>query len=121
MRRIILLATVALIMTAMLAVLGAGTVAAHPHVAENSPQDQQIAHGQNHPGYSYDPATNLSTSCEGVLENPAAPSGPAFYGLESAHHGPDAGDPGKDEGCYAAHDDDAGATLPPPDANPGID
>jgi predicted lipoprotein with Yx(FWY)xxD motif len=117
MRRIILLATVALLMTAMVALLGAGTVAAHPHVAENSPQDQQIANGQNHPGYTYDADTNLSTSCD--------PSGtssdPAFYGLESAHHGPDAGDPGKDEGCYAAHDDDAGATLPPPDANPGID
>jgi hypothetical protein len=116
MRRIILLATVAVLMSTMVPLLGAGTVAAHPHVAENSPQDQQIANGQNHPGYSYDAATNLSTSCD--------PSGttsdPAFYGLESAHHGPDAGDPGKDEGCYAAHDDDEGVTLPPPDANPGI-
>ena len=116
MRRIILLATVALLMTTVVAFLGAGTVAAHPHVAEKSPHDQQIANGQNHPGYSYDPATNLSTSCD--------PSGtssdPAFYGLESAHHGPDAGDPGKDEGCYAALDDDGGATLPPPDTNPAI-
>ena len=115
MRRIILVATVALLMTAMVALLGAGTVAAHPHVAENSPQDQQIANGQNHPGYSYDPTTNLSTSCEGVLE-PAVPSGPAFYGLESAHHGPDAGDPGKGDGCYAAE-----GTPPPQDNNPAID
>jgi hypothetical protein len=121
MRRIILLATVALVMTAMLMVL-AGTAAAHPHVV-NNPADkpdheQQIAHGQNHPGYFVDPETGLSTSCEGVLENPAAPSGPAFYGLESAHHGPDAGDPGKDDGCYAAEDPDA---PPPPDTNPAID
>ena len=116
MRRITLLATVALLMMAMLAVLGAGTAAAHPHVAEKSPHDQQIANGQNHPGYSYDAATNLSTSCD----TSDSPGDPAFYGLESAHHGPDAGDPGKDEGCYAALDDDGGATLPPPDTNPGI-
>ena len=38
MRRIILLVTVALVVTTMVALLGAGTVAAHPHVAENSPQ-----------------------------------------------------------------------------------
>jgi hypothetical protein len=116
MRRIILLATVALLMTTMVALLGAGTVAAHPHVAEKSPHDQQIANGQNHPGYSYDAATNLSTSCD----TSDTPGDPAYYGLESAHHGPDAGDPGKDEGCYAALDDDGGETLPPPDTNPGI-
>jgi hypothetical protein len=119
MRRIILLATAALLMTAMLAVLSAGTAAAHPHVV-NNPADkpdheQQIAHGQNHPGYSYDAATNLSTSCD----TSATPGDPAFYGLESAHHGPDAGDPGKDEGCYAAEEDPLGP--PPPDTNPAID
>jgi hypothetical protein len=58
----------------------------------------------------------LSTSCD----TSDTPGDPAFYGLESAHHGPDAGDPGKDEGCYAALDDDGGATLPPPDTNPAI-
>ena len=119
MRRITLLATVALLMMAMLAVLGAGTAAAHSHVASNPDPDQQIANGQNHPAFAYDANTNLSTSCEGVNELPN--TGPAFYGLETAHHGPDAGDPGKDEGCYAAHDDDEGETLPPPDANPGIE
>jgi hypothetical protein len=115
MRRIILLATVAVLMTTMVALLGVGTVAAHPHVAENSPQDQQIANGQNHPGYSYDADTNLSTSCD----TSATPGDPAFYGLESAHHGPDAGDPGKDEGCYAATEDNG--VPPPPDTNPAID
>ena len=116
MRRIIFLATVAVLMTTMVALLGAGTVAAHPHVAENSPQDQQIANGQNHPGYSYDEGTNLSTSCD-----PDGTTGdPAYYGLESAHHGPDAGDPGKDEGCYAAVDDTPDPNPAPDDANPGI-
>ena len=113
MKRIILLATVALLMTTVVALLGAGTVAAHPHVAENSPQDQQIANGQNHPGYVYDSETGLSSSCES--ENDPN-SDPAFYGLESAHHGPDAGDPGKGDGCYAAE-----GTPPPQDNNPAID
>jgi len=25
---------------------------------------------------------------------------PAAYGLETAHHGPDAGEPGRGDGCY---------------------
>jgi hypothetical protein len=49
MRRIISLATVALLMTAMLAILGAGTAAAHPHLVSNPDHDQVIANGQNHP------------------------------------------------------------------------
>jgi hypothetical protein len=114
MRRIILLATLALLMTTMLALLGAGTVAAHPHVASNASHDQEIANGQNHPAFTYDAATNLSTSCD----TSTTPGDPAFYGLESAHHGPDAGDPGKDEGCYAATENDG--APPPPDTNPSI-
>ena len=103
-------------MTAMLAVLGAGPVAAHPHVALNAEHTQVIASGQNHPGFYIDPLTKLITSCDTA----ATPGDPAFYGLESAHHGPDAGDPGKDEGCYAALDNDAGLTLPPPPSNLAI-
>jgi hypothetical protein len=114
MRRIILLATVALLMTAMLAVLSAGTAAAHPHFVSNPDHDQTIANGQNHPGFVYDEDSDLSTMCEGV--NEPADSGPAGYGLETAHHGPDAGDPGKGDGCYAAEGE-----PPPPDTNPAID
>ena len=58
MRRSILLATVALLMTAMLAVLGAGPVAAHPHVALNAEHTQVIASGQNHPGFLLTPSLN---------------------------------------------------------------
>lgn len=29
---------------------------------------------------------------------------PAWYGLESAHHGPDAGEPGKGDECYMTSD-----------------
>jgi hypothetical protein len=110
MRRIILLATLALLMTAMLALL-AGTAAAHPHVVNNPNHSQQIANGQLHPVFVYDEGTNLSTACEGVIELP--------YGLETAHHGPDAGTPGKGDGCYAAEEDNA--APPPPDTNPAID
>jgi hypothetical protein len=103
-------------MTAMLAVLGTGTAMAHSHVASNANHVQPLANEQNHPAFAYDANTNLSTSCEGVNELPN--TGPAFYGLETAHHGPDAGNPGKDEGCYAAEGGAPG--IPPPDTNPGI-
>jgi hypothetical protein len=116
MRRIILLATVALLMTAMVALLGAGTVAAHPHEAENSPEEQVIANGQNHPTFTHDTTTKLSTACD----TEQTPGDPAYYGLESAHHGPDDGDPGKDEGCYAAVDDTPDDNPAPDDTNPGI-
>ena len=114
MRRIILLATVALLMTAMLAVLGAGPAAAHLHFIATPSHDQLIANGQNHPGFVVDSETGLITSCEGVLE--PANSGPAGYGLETAHHGPDAGTPGKGDECYAVVDD----APPPPVTNPVI-
>jgi hypothetical protein len=77
---------VALVTTAALAT---ATVAlAHPHQAEpgQGGTGQVIANGQNH-----GPFVN-GVSCGGD---------PAAYGLESAHHGPDAGTPGKaDDGCY---------------------
>jgi hypothetical protein len=114
MRRIILMITVALVMTAMLAVLGAATASAHPHFVPNPNHDQVIANGQNHPGFVVD-SEGLITMCEGVLE--PADSGPAGYGLETAHHGPDAGTAGKGDGCYAV----VAAAPPPPDTNPAID
>lgn len=59
----------------------AGPVSAHPHTVNG----QEIANGQNH-----GPFVN-GVSCGGD---------PAAYGLETAHHGPDAGTPGKSDGCY---------------------
>jgi hypothetical protein len=116
MKRIVLMVTVALVMAAMLAVL-AGTAAAHSHVVNNPNHTQELANAQNHPAFAFDPTTGLSTSCEGVNELPN--TGPAFYGLETAHHGPDAGTPGKADGCYAAVGGAPG--IPPPDTNPAID
>jgi hypothetical protein len=85
---------------------------AHPHVVSNPSHSQVLANGQNHPGFQPANADGLRLSCEGVLE--PANAGPAGYGLETAHHGPDAGRPGKGDGCYATVGD-------PADSNPAID
>src|ERR671919_1251032 len=98
MRRIILLATASLLMTSMVALLGAGMAAAHPHEVSTPGHDQVIANGQNHPGFVTDSEAGVITACEGV--NEPADTGPAGYGLETAHHGPDSGTRGKADGCY---------------------
>ena len=89
---------------ASLAILGslAGAIpaAAHPHIIEGN--GQVIANGQLHGPFT------AGVSCDGD---------PAAYGLESAHHGPDAGDPGKSDGCYQT----TGAVAPgADDENPAI-
>ena len=96
---------------ALVALSAAGSAGAHPHVAENASHVQLLADGQNHPGFQPVNEEGLRLSCAGVLD--PADSGPAGYGLETAHHGPDAGTPGKADGCYAV----AGN---PQDGNPGI-
>ena len=75
--------------TAALAVANALPAAAHPHQVSvaHQGQGQVIANGQNH-----GPFRN-GVSCGGD---------PAAYGLETAHHGPDSGTPGKADGCYEA-------------------
>lgn len=77
----------ALIAAAALALAIGGPVSAHPHRVSVAHQGagQVIANGQNH-----GPFTN-GVSCGGD---------PAAFGLETAHHGPDAGTPGKADGCY---------------------
>jgi hypothetical protein len=73
---------------AAVALLGPGAALAHPHQTSVAHQNegQVLANGQNHgPFFS-------GVSCGGD---------PAAYGLETAHHGPDAGTAGKADGCYA--------------------
>ena len=91
------------VVTLGLAIGSASTALAHPHVAANSSHEQQLANGQNHAPFSAD-----GTTCGGD---------PAAYGLESAHHGPDSGTPGKADGCYQVD------SMPPgtDDQNPAID
>jgi hypothetical protein len=79
MRRFVIACTFALaLVTPMVA-------SAHPHQVETPGTTQEIAHRQNH-----GPFQN-GVSCGGD---------PAAYGLETAHHGPDAGTPGRGDGCY---------------------
>jgi hypothetical protein len=76
-----------------LALTPSGSAFAHEHRVSVAHQGdnggQIIANGQLH-GLFNDPL-NPGVSCGGD---------PAGYGLESAHHGPDAGTPGKADGCY---------------------
>lgn len=88
-RRLTRTAAVVLAMTAVSLV--ATPAWAHPHQIDTNQNgvidtdDVQLANGQNH-----GPFVN-GVSCGGDS---------AAYGLETAHHGPDAGEPGKADGCY---------------------
>ena len=76
---------------------------AHPHTVETPDHTQPIANGQNHAPFV------AGVSCGGD---------PAAYGLETAHHGPDAGTPGRADGCYRT----TGGVPPGQDVeNPVID
>jgi hypothetical protein len=73
----------------------------HVHVVQTGHGPQELARGQNHPAF----VGNLSC---GIVD-------PAGYGMETAHHGPDAGTPGRaDNACYERDG-------VPDDHNPAID
>ena len=93
--------------------LSAAGVGAHPHVVnQGTNRERTLANGQNHP--RFDPVTFLSCVTNTLLPG----YGPAWYGLETAHHGPDSGTPGKGDGCYKA---DASPLSEADDVNPAID
>jgi hypothetical protein len=105
------------ILTGMLLVASAQVAQAHVHHTEKNPShDQELANGQNHPAFVAI-GGGLIASCVGVNEPPD--SGPSWYGMETAHHGPELGDPGAGDGCYV-NVDDAATGLRPPDGNPAI-
>lgn len=86
---------------------------AHSHVIGSN--GQVIADGQNHYAFvAQGDGTYLS--CDTFT--PLANLGPAWFGVETAHHGPDSGDAGKGDGCYLA---DAAPTGEADDVNPAID
>lgn len=104
---------VLVVATVLGVVMAAGPAWAHPHqVTKGNGETVTLANGQNHPGFQPTNEDGLRLSCEGTLE--PGDGGPAGYGLETAHHGPDAGTPGKADGCYATEGD-------PADNNPAID
>jgi hypothetical protein len=99
-------------------VVGVVPVAAHEHQAENGQagEGQVLANGQNHPRFLPN-GDGTFTSCESYGPIPGSSIGPAWYGLETAHHGPDSGDRGKGDGCYVA---DGSPALGQDDQNPAI-
>ena len=111
----------AIVATAAVGALFIGTalpVAAHKHFADHGQAGagQVIAHGQNHPRFLPN-GDGTYTSCESYGPIAGSSIGPAWYGLESAHHGPDSGNPGKGDGCYQA---DGNPALGQDDQNPAI-
>jgi hypothetical protein len=94
----------------------AGSVSAHKHsVTTGNDEEVVIANGQNHPGFVAQ-SDGTIMACEGVnLPVDGSSAGPAGYGLETAHHGPDL-DPGNGDGCYRTD-----GPAPPADTNPAID
>jgi hypothetical protein len=90
----------------LLALALAVPVTAHEHYAAagQGGDGQLLANGQNHPR-PFRLIDGKWWSCE---SDTIGAFGPAWYGLETAHHGPDSGDPGKGDRCYAA------------DANPAV-
>jgi hypothetical protein len=103
---------------AALVLATAAPVAAHSHFAENGQagSGQVLANGQNHPRFQPNGDGTFS-SCESYGPVPGGSIGNAWFGLETAHHGPDSGDPGKGDGCYMA-DGSPGAGQD--DQNPAI-
>ncbi|HUR14518.1 MAG TPA: hypothetical protein VM097_08500 [Mycobacteriales bacterium] len=91
MRRILTRAATGTAATALMLVGLAGTASAHPHQVSVAHQGtgQVLADGQNHGAYTV--TAGGRETCGGD---------PAAYGLETAHHGPDAGTAGKADGCF---------------------
>ena len=112
MSRLIFAVIAALGLAVAAGLFAAPSSLAHVHVVANPNHVQELANGQNHPLFGPVGADGLRNSCAGVLE--PANAGPAGYGLETAHHGPDAGAPGKADGCFATVGN-------PADSNPAID
>lgn len=100
LRRAIIGATAA----STLIVAAAAPATAHePHQAAHAHQGagQVIANGQNHPRFKDLDGDGRMESCESYGPLPTETRiGPSWYGIETAHHGPDSGDPGKGDGCY---------------------
>ena len=99
--------------SAAVSLFAAGVATAHPHAAANAHggTGQVIANGQNHPAFVN------GESCESFTHLPGY--GPAWFGLETAHHGPDAGTPGKGDGCYQI-EGRLSPLDPASDRNPGL-
>lgn len=71
---------------------------AHPHKIATPHHEQFIGGGGNHPAF----ISGVSCADNAPAVPDGSPIGSSWYGLETAHHGPDAGTPGRGTGeaCY---------------------
>lgn len=106
-----------LAMTAGAIVVWAGPASAHAvhHVTTGNGGTQQLAHNRNHGAVDFTTVTGLALFCvdAGEALNSGNTLSGAMYGIETAHHGPDAQGNGLSDGCYAT-------TTPITDNNPAI-
>lgn len=106
-------ALAAVAVAAALLALSASAAAAHSHMIGSN--GQVIANGQNHYAFIMQ-ADGTFLTCDTFTA--LANQGPAWFGLETAHHGPDSGDAGRGDGCYLA---DFSPLSELDDVNPAID
>jgi hypothetical protein len=103
----------------MLALVAQSTSAHTHHVTTGNGEDVTIANGVNHekPVYTDDGTGTggTATICDLESEHPGS------YGIETAHHGPDTGQPGNSDRCFQTtyHGSQVPASLN--DNNPAID
>ena len=95
------------------AIAVAGSAFAHPHTIEKN--GQVLANGANHPAFKVG-ADGRRMSCEA---SPQHNNNAAWYGLETAHHGPDASGGGRSDGCYQI-EGNLSPLNPLADRNPAI-
>lgn len=109
MRRVIERIIVASAVLAAVTVASTVPASAHPHEASpaHDGEGQELANGQDHGSFTQTEDGGGET-CGGD---------PAAYGVETAHHGPDSGEPGKADGCYQTDSWPPGSD----DENPAID
>jgi len=103
----------ALLVALGLLIASTAVASAHSHVIGRN--GQLIANGQNHYAFMMQ-ADGTFLTCDTFTA--LANQGPAWFGLETAHHGPDSGEAGKGDGCYLADGSPLGETD---DVNPAID
>lgn len=106
-----------LAVVAAVVIMAGSPASAHVHEVH----DHAIAHGQHHPVFVRIPGTTQGISCDSWAGPGGAPVGPAWYGLEVAHHGPDLGTPGQGDGCYQTFVSQGPGPVIPIDTNPAID
>lgn len=113
--KVAIVASAVVMGSVMATALPAAAHAPH-HVDLGNGGEQVLAEGRNHGAVDTTSEPGLALFCVDAGEQLAdghTLSG-AMYGIETAHHGPDAGQPGRSDGCYAT-------TTPITDNNPAID